>query len=118
MWEMGVRNYPDCGGYKEQSVNGLDHTMQIYEYPKALGWLVERIRKYKPQICVTQDVKGEYGQPHHQMVVKMMMDAVNITADETQYTDSVELHGTHDVAKTYLHLWKENAIKLDTRKPL
>ena len=118
LWEMGVRNYPDCGGYKEQSVNGLDHTMQIYEYPKALGWVVERIRKYKPQICVTQDVKGEYGQPHHQMVVKMMMDAVNITADETQYTDSVELHGTHDVAKTYLHLWKENAIKLDTRKPL
>ena len=118
LWEIGIRNYPDKGDFAEQSVNNLEHTMQIYNYPEALGWLVEKIRKYQPLVCVTQDVNGEYGQPHHLMVVKMMMDAVNITEDETQYIDSVEKYGTYEVPKTYLHLWKENTIKLDTRKPL
>ena len=77
LWEAGVRHYPDMGSYKEAAVASLNHCREIYGYDDCVNWLVGKIRKYRPLVCVTQDEKGEY-----------------------------------------LHLYEDNSIVLDTRKPL
>lgn len=87
-------------------------------YENAFGWLVAKIRRYKPLVCVTQDICGEYGRAHHLMVANMVTDAVTVSGDSSQYPESAATYGIYDVPKTYLHLWQENPITLDTRKPL
>ena len=118
LWMAGVTHYPDSGTYQEASVGNMDDCKRIYGYEESLGFMVEKIRKYKPKVCVTQDVNGEYGHPHHLFVVNLVQNAVLISQDEEQYPDSADLYGVHDVSKTYLHLYPENKITLSTREPL
>lgn len=116
LWTLGVKNYPDCIGYHESEAQTEDTIKSVFN--ESVGIIVEKIRKYKPGVCVTQDVNGEYGQIHHLYLVSSVQKAVNISADANQYPDSAGTYGVHDVPKTYIHLYPENKIKIDTRKPI
>ena len=118
LWAVGIKHYPDKGLNKEQAVASLDNCKEVYDYTNALGWLVGKVRKYQPLVVVTQDVNGEYGHAHHLMMTQMVMDAVNISGDENQYTESADEYGVYDVPKTYIHLYPENTIQLDVRTEL
>ena len=116
LWTLGVKNYPDCIGYHESEAQTEDTIKSVFN--ESVGIIVEKIRKYKPGVCVTQDVNGEYGQIHHLYLVSSVQKAVNISADANHYPDSAGTYGVHDVPKTYIHLYPENKIKIDTRKPI
>ena len=118
LWKIGVKYYPENGGFDDLYAETLDNALNIFNYDEALGWVVKMIRKYKPLVVVTQDINGEYGHGTHRMIAKAVTDAVAISNDELKYKDSAETYGAYDVPKTYLHLWSENKIKLDTRAPL
>lgn len=118
LWAIGVRHYPDSGEYKEASASSIDSCKKQYNFETSVGWMTEKIRRYKPLVCVTQDVNGEYGHPHHKYVVNVLQTALEISGDESGYPESAKEYGIYDVPKTYIHLWPENKIKLDTRKPL
>ena len=116
LWTVGVKNYPDCIGYHESAAQTEETIKSVFN--ESIGILVEKIRRYKPWVCVTQDINGEYGQIHHLYLVSSVQKAVNISADANQYPDSAGTYGVHDVPKTYIHLYPENKIKIDTRKPI
>lgn len=116
LWAMGVRNYPDCGNYRESMAQNKEESDILFE--GSLDFMVEKIRRYKPDVCVSQDVRGEYGHFHHLGLVRLVQKALEVSADENVCVESAKKYGTHDVPKTYLHLFKENRIKLDTKKPL
>ena len=67
---------------------------------------------------VTHDIDGEYGHGTHVLLSKVVRDALEITADATKFPELALEYGTHDVAKTYIHLYEENKIVLDMRTPL
>ncbi len=118
LWAMGVKNYPEMGTFDDIYADGLASAEKTFGYDKTLAYVVEMIRKYKPLVCVTQDTNGEYGHGTHMLISKAMQEAVTVSMDNSIYPESAATYGVYDVPKTYIHLYGENQIHLDCRKPL
>lgn len=118
LWAAGVRNYPVNASFKDVYTNDLKHAKRVYDYDEALSFLVEQLRAFRPQICVAQDAGGEYGHGTHMFTSALMQEAVAVSMDPERFPESARKYGVWDVPKTYLHLWKENPIVLDCRRPL
>lgn len=118
LWCVGVRNYPENAGFDDIYAADLAEAEKIFEYDKVLAWVVEMIRKYKPQVCIGQDTNGEYGHGAHQLTSKALLEGVNISAQSDRYPESAKKYGVWDVAKTYIHLYGENKITLNCREVL
>ena len=80
--------------------------------------ITREIRRFKPEVVITHDPKGEYGNEGHKLVSKKCTEAVAAAADPTKFPASAEEYGTWEVKKYYLHLYKENQIVLDFDTPL
>ncbi len=118
LWHAGVRNYPVNGDFPDEYADNLEQAKQLYGYEETLAFVVEQIRRFKPQICIAQDENGEYGHGTHMLTAAAMEEAVGISMDSSRYPESEAQYGAWNVPKTYLHLYGENKIKLDCRKPL
>ncbi len=119
LWHMGVRNYPVIGDFRDTKANDLNDA-----YKKVGGktgvnkFFVELYRKYKPEVVVVQDQKGEYGHTQHKLVSEAAYNAIALAADEEQFTELTVAWDTWNVKKFYRHLWKENVITFDWNVPL
>ncbi len=118
LWTCGVRNYPVNGPFEDVYSETLSEAKKIFGYDDTLSFIVEQIRRFRPLVCVAQDVNGEYGHGTHMLTSAAMQEAVEISMDMDKYPDSVEKYGLWEVPKTYLHLYEENPLTLDCRKPL
>lgn len=118
LWESGVRNYPVNGDFDDIYAETLDGAMSVYSYDDVLGYVTEQIRRFKPLVCVTQDLNGEYGHGGHMLLAKAVCAAVDGSADAAFEPQSADKYGAWDVPKTYLHLYGENKITMNLREPL
>lgn len=118
LWTAGVRNYPVNGDFPDEYADDLEAAKRLYNYDKTLEFVVAQIRRFKPQICIAQDTNGEYGHGTHMLTSAAMQEAVTISMDESRMPESAKQYGVWDVPKTYIHLYQENEINLDCRKPL
>jgi len=118
IWAEGVVHYPQFGRFRDEYSEDLDTAKSQVDYDEVVGYMVETIRRFRPQVVVTQDFEGEYGHGQHRLVAAAVADAIEVTADSGKYPESVSKYGTWDVPKTYYHLYGENQIKLDVRTPL
>ena len=66
---------------------------------------------------VTQDVNGEYGHGAHRAAADAAQAAIALAADET-YQEKMAHSDPWQVKKLYLHLYEQNPVKMDWRKPL
>lgn len=110
LWHCGVRIYPEISpfpdGYSESidgaksylSSQGISDT-DIDNYNKML------IEKYKPQIVVLHDFKGEYGHGAHMLATDSFIKALENASDSP-------------VKKVYVHLYEENVLTLDIDTPI
>ena len=124
LWHLGVRHYPVfCGirdvysgsaeeAYKKVSSRNGKEIVQ--------GWLTETLRRLKPEVVVTQDVKGEYGHGQHRMAADAAQACYDLAADPLAYPESAETWGVWQVKKLYLHLWGAEAdqTRMDWERPL
>ena len=95
LWLCGVRDYP---------VMPPDRTAEDFR-----SYAVDCIRRYKPQVVVTQDVNGEYGHADHLKLVSAVIRAVKKDcADPEACPDSAAAYGVFRPQKLYVHLWKKN----------
>ena len=110
LWTLGIRNYPIVGEAPDAySMDSLEAGLKVTDYDKVLASFLDLIVNMKPQVVITQDFKGEYGHGQHMVMAKAVAEAVEKCAAD----------GTHDVAKTYIHLYKDSgAMELDLRQPL
>ncbi|MBR5931299.1 MAG: DUF3827 domain-containing protein [Lachnospiraceae bacterium] len=118
LWEMGVTHYPQLGKFVDLYSESLEEAQGHNDIEEVKAYVVETIRRFKPQIVVTHDLNGEYGHGMHRMIAKAVADTADLTGDASQYADSAQKYGAWDVPKTYLHLYGENKIVLPTREPL
>ncbi len=118
LWTIGVENYPVTGPFPDVYLETLDQALNTYSYPTMVDFVTENIRKFKPKVVVTQDINGEYGHGGHKILVKAVCESVDNSMDENYCPNSANEYGTHDVLKTYLHLYEANQIRLDLRKEL
>ena len=119
LWKMGVRNYPDFINLEDKKVGSMEEAVALWGgKDNILGLLVARIRRYKPEVIVTQDLKGEYGHNQHKVTAQAMMYAIEAAADPAQFPESAEAYGVWQVKKLYHHLYKQNQIEMDWETPL
>ena len=119
LWAMGVRNYPEFLNLPDERVASIKAGLKLWGgESKVLGLLVERIRRFRPEVIVTQDLKGETGHKQHMITASIMKDAIEAAADPSRYPESYALYGAWQTKKLYNHLYPENQIVMDWETPL
>ena len=119
LWKMGVRDYPEFINLQDKRVKSISEGVSLWGGKDAiLSALVERIRRFKPEVIVTHDLNGEYGHNQHKITARAMKYAIDAAADPSRYPDSYNRYGAWQVKKLYHHLYKENEIMMDWETPL
>lgn len=123
LWATGLTAYPVFGDFVDYLLEDLN---AMYHYYESIGtskeemqsFVVEQIRRFKPQVAIGHDLKGEYKHGMHMVYADLLVKALDMTADATVFPESADKYGTWDVPKTYLHLYEENKIVIDYDVPL
>ena len=88
--------------------------------------ITREIRRFKPEVVITHDIMGEYGQYEyknpqttgHGLVSKNCREAVEAASDPKKFPKSAEEYGTWQVKKLYIHLYDKNQVVMDFDTPL
>ena len=124
LWAVGVRAYPVFGRFADFRIDDLEETYETYENSyntsreDLQGFVVEQIRRFKPQVSVGHDLKGEYGHGMHMVYADLLTKAIDLTNDPTAFPESAQKYGTWELPKLYLHLYQENPIVIDYDQPM
>ncbi len=124
LWAVGIRSYPVLGGFPDfgdtRTLEGALQKLGKYGHTREslTGFVVEQLRRFKPQVVVGHDFDGEYGHAQHKVFAQMVADAVQVSQDPSVYPETAERYGTWDVPKTYIHLYEENPIVMDWDTPM
>ncbi len=123
LWNVGVTAYPVFGAFADFRIDDLEGTYSYYEdlgttREELQSFVVEQIRRFKPQVAIGHDLEGEYGHGMHMVYADLLVKALDITQDASQFPESAQKYGTWEIPKTYLHLYAENPIELDYDTPL
>ncbi len=122
LWSLGIRNYPVTGPFPDLYARNLDHAYERNGRRKSNDFIIELIRKHRPDVIVTHDVRGEYGHGMHRLCADLAKKVVSWAADPERHPASYESYGSFEVQKVYLHLYKEKnedvTVEMDWDQPL
>lgn len=118
LWTAGIKHYPVTGDFKDVGSRSLKLAMSQYSYDDVSSYVMSVIRRFKPLVCVSQDLSGEYGHGGHMLYAKAVSECVLTSNNADSFKDSADLYGVWDVPKTYMHLYPENKITLQLQTPL
>lgn len=118
LWHMGMRNYPVIGSFFDDYSYKLSDAYEIWPKRYARAYVMELIRKYKPDVMLTHDIDGEYGHGAHKLCADVVQYCVERSANESVFPELAEKHGLWEIKKLYLHLYPENTIRMNWRIPL
>ena len=119
LWTCGVHYYPEIGYFPDKGASSYSSVIRNWGEGEAEKRIVEMLRKYRPDVVVTQDIHGEYGHYHHIVTVDAAIKAVTQLAENNSFSpETVALYGSWKPLKLYLHLYQEGQIVLDWRQPL
>ncbi len=118
LWIMGVRTYPEFINLRDERIKSYEQTLANWGgADSVIEQLVERIRRFRPEVIVTHDLDGEYGHNQHKVTARLMQEAIEAAADPARYPNSAYLYGVWQTKKLYLHLYAENRVYLDWNTP-
>ena len=123
LWAVGIKNYPIISDFPDLFSESLDEAVaafekQGYTYDDFTSYIVENIRRFKPQVLITHDINGEYSHGTHIYCTDVVINSIEKTNDSTFCPESAEKYGTWDVPKTYFHLYETNPIVMNWDTPL
>ena len=120
LWTAGLRAHPIFMNWRDQKVNSINIAMKTWSQNGVdpVMEIVRLLRRYKPEVIVTQDLNGEYGHTQHKLTAKLVTDAVPLAKDPDYDQESAAQWGTWEVKKLYLHLYGVNRIEMDWDQPL
>ena len=123
LWQTGITAYPVFGRFDDFRIDDLQGTYNRYAQlgvtkDELQAFVVEQVRRFKPQVAITHDLNGEYGHGMHKMYADLLINSLEITNDETQFAESAKKYGVWDIPKTYIHLYEQNQIVIDYDTPL
>ncbi len=118
LWLCGLRYYPSFGPMRDNFAMSLEGMYAKWRKEKLYHYVVWLLRRFKPDVVVSHDVQGEYGHGAHRATADAARQAVAWAASAKRYPDSAKEFGVWKVPKLYLHLYKENMLDMDWRRPL
>ena len=110
VWSLGNKSYPVMGNFVDVKTTTKEGMMSYWPLESTISFIVEQIRKYKPSVVVTHDVRGEYGHGAHMLTEYATELAFQYAADPDIYPDSAAKYGTWTAGKLYVHLYSTNAL--------
>ena len=117
-WMLGEKYAPTLRAAHDMMTNSLESMERYWSLDKAVEYVVELIRKYKPSVVVSHDVGGEYGHGAHMETSLATQLAFAQASDPTKFPESAEKYGVWKPGKLYLHMYSENKITFDLNAPL
>lgn len=108
LWTHGVKIHPVFVGFQDYKVDSYSKAEWLWGKENTYRAMVGLIRKYKPDVVLTQDWNGEYGHYQHVMTSRYCVKSVEVAGDESVFPDIAEKYGAWDVPKLYLHMWDES----------
>lgn len=123
LYTVGIRNYPVMGIVPDAYSTTLDGAISNLKssgltQEDALNFQVEMIRRFKPQVVVGHDEKGEYSHGQHILNTYLLEKAIYYASDKTFDEQSYNKYGAWQISKLYLHLYEKNQITMDYDIPL
>lgn len=118
LWTCGVRSYPVVGSFQDRYFKTSAAAAQRWGSRNARSFVVELFRRYKPQVVLTHDQRGEYGHGAHMYCAQLARTAYTMAAESDKYVAVYEKYGLWQVQKLYWHLGKQGVIEMDWDQPL
>ena len=119
LWACGVRVHPVYLQRLDFSDTSLEKVLRKWHArDETLEIITELIRRHRPEVLVLQDVNGEYGHGIHKAGCWLGREGAAAAANPEKYPWQAESTGTWNIPKIYIHLWPENQIRMDWKKPL
>lgn len=118
LWVVGAQNYPLYSNIPDYYSKDLETAEEQYEIDDIIKYQVSVIRRFKPEVIIGHDFKGEYGHGMHMLNAKALAQAVLLCGDSGSFSQSAQKYGVHTVEKLYVHLYEKNKIVLDVDAPL
>ena len=118
LWAMGIEHYPEFVGFPDRFSDTYERGAKNWGEEETLKTIVELYRKYKPEVVITHDPKGEYGHGAHMLTSAMALEAAKAAADEMRFPESADEYGVWQIKKLYLHLLKMNEIYIAWDEPM
>lgn len=118
LWSVGIRAYPIIPEFYDYYASSLDEAKKLYNENEILGYQVELLRRFKPYVVIGHDLNGEYGHGVHMLNAHSLTKALEISSDNTMFSESAKKYGVWDVPKCYLHLYKNNRLSMNWDVPL
>lgn len=106
LWSLGVTHYPVMGPFPDLYANDLEHAYKRNGKRKTNDFLTEIIRKHKPEVIVTHDIRGEYGHGVHRLCADIAINNMEYAMNASRHPASFDLYGPFQVQKLYLHLYE------------
>ncbi|MCR4621002.1 MAG: PIG-L family deacetylase [Clostridiales bacterium] len=109
----GIKYHPILLNHKDKLCSSLKAAKSLWGGADALyKEVTELIRRYKPEVVVTQDINGEYGHYQHQLTSLAVRTAVERAANSKYYPESSKKYGVWDTKKLYIHLYDKNTLDM------
>lgn len=118
LWEMGVHSYPVIGPFYDGYSRSLEEGYQKWPKNQARAFVMEQIRRFRPDVVVSHDVEGEYGHGAHRVCADVALYCVQNCMRPDVESDSAAKYGLWTVQKLYLHLYGDEPLELDWNVPL
>lgn len=119
LWLCGVKHYPIIGSFPDKfqlTLKGM-YEQKGWSRESVYRFVAEAYRACRPDVVVTQDVNGEYGHGAHRAAADAAQAAIALAADAA-YQQKMTHSEPWQVKKLYIHLYEQNPVKMDWRKPL
>ena len=117
LWFLGVRQGPVFLGFPDRGGITYWQATELWGGRRETALAIARqIRRYRPEVLVTQDAKGEYGHTQHRAMSAACTLAVKMAADPNER--ALRDLPVWDVKKYYIHLYEEDSLSLDMERPL
>ena len=113
LWSLGIRHYPVFGPFRDAYLWDLKDGYAKFGKTLTTQFVVEQIRKHKPKVLVTHDIKREYGHGAHKMCADLAIRSLQYADDPEFHQESYQQFGGHRLQKLYLHLYRKNEIVMD-----
>ena len=120
LWTAGVTHYPVMTESSDIYKPTVREVREYYGVNYVTNFLIEQLRRFRPQVVVGQAVDGDSGHPVHIFGVECLRSAVDRCPDPEADPASAEMYGVYEIPKVYLHLYgePEDMVTLDYDPPL
>jgi len=104
--------------FEDYFASDINQAKKIYNEEELIKYTVMLLRRFKPDVLIGHDPRGEYGHGVHSLCSNCLQKAIPLSKDPTKYRESAESFGVWNIKKCYLHLYEKNRIIMDWSVPL